>query len=88
LVGQPVVELRLGFRCPPQGTPATVWGSNPYTADSSICTAAVHAGRITTAGGGDVVIVVRPGQSSYEGSTRNGVTTNSWGDYRLSYLVE
>src|SRR5262245_33394804 len=40
------------FVCSPGGTAHTVWGSDIYTADSSICTAGVHAGLITLEKGG------------------------------------
>src|SRR5258706_266897 len=35
------------FQCPEDGTPGAVWGSDIYTADSSICTAAADARIIT-----------------------------------------
>lgn len=63
---------RYAFRCPsgkPQ--PSRVAGSNPYTDDSSICTAAVHAGAIHAKDGGDVTIEIRPGAPSYPASERN-----------------
>jgi hypothetical protein len=44
---------RFTFVCPPNGTLSLrVWGTDVYTYDSSICSAAVHAGVITVAGGG------------------------------------
>lgn len=71
--------------CPSgSGTVGSVWGSGPYTADSAICTAAVHAGAIGP-GGGEVRMVTQPGQSAYAGSSRNGVTTSSWGSYGTSF---
>jgi hypothetical protein len=49
--------------CPASGTAASpVWGSGPYTADSAVCTAALHAGA-TTRRGGTVTLRVLPGQS-------------------------
>jgi hypothetical protein len=60
------------------------WGTDIYTHDSSICAAAVHACKIG-ASGGTVTYTVIPGQSSYSGSTRNGVTTASWGSWPYSY---
>lgn len=60
-------------------------GSGPYTADSSICTAGVHAGLITIADGGTVVIEVAAGQESYEASDANGVSTSSYGSYGSSF---
>ena len=37
--------------CPAGGTVARVWGSGPYTDDSYVCAAGVHAGVITSLGG-------------------------------------
>ncbi|KAI8513444.1 hypothetical protein Bbelb_100830 [Branchiostoma belcheri] len=42
--------------------------------DSSICRAAIHDGRIP-ATGGVVTVYKLPGQSSYQASTQNGITT-------------
>ena len=42
---------------------------------------------ITADTGGNVTIEIRPGQSSYTGSTRNGVTTDSYGPWDGSYEV-
>ncbi len=42
------------FDCPPNGTiSSSLWGTDTYTDDSSICTAAVHASLISTSSGGD-----------------------------------
>ena len=62
----------------PGGAEDSVWGTDVYTDDSSIGTAAVHAGLITFTAGGTVTIRILPGQSSYTGSTRNGVTSGDW----------
>jgi hypothetical protein len=78
---------RFLFTCPKYGTPSAVWGTDVYTDDSSVCTAAVHTGRITFAGGGTVTIEIRPGQSSYTGSTRNRVTTSSYPSWGGSFVV-
>jgi hypothetical protein len=37
---------RVQFACPSPGEARSVWGSDIYTDDSSVCTAAVHAGLI------------------------------------------
>ncbi len=67
--------------CPPQGSPGTVWGTNVYTDDSSICGAAQHAGVLNPMAGGPVTFYVRPGMPAYQGSPRNGVTTQNYGSY-------
>jgi hypothetical protein len=48
--------------------------------------AAVHAGLITFDQGGNVTIEVRPGQDSYVGGYRNGVTSSSYPSWGLSYV--
>jgi hypothetical protein len=63
-----------------------VWGTDVYTDDSSVCTAAVHAGLITLAGGGTVTAEIRPGQSSYKGSTRNGITSSPYASWLGSFI--
>ena len=62
-----------------------MWGSDPYTADSSICTAAAHAGLITVADGGEVRIEVTEGEETYEGTEAGGITTNDYGSYDKSF---
>jgi len=76
------------FKCPPGGKESSVWGSDIYTLDSSICNAAVHAGKITMESGGPVTIELRPGESSYKGSTRNGIKTIDYPKYGQSFVVK
>jgi hypothetical protein len=78
---------QLNFACSPNGQLRPVWGTDVYSDDSSICSAAVHAGVITVAQGGPVTIEIRPGQSSYAGSQRNGVTTSSYGSWTGSFVI-
>jgi hypothetical protein len=80
-----VIGSRFSYACPPGGPAGSAWGTDLYTHDSSICTAAAHVGRITVAAGGSVTIEMRAGASSYAGSTRNGITTNSWGSWGCSF---
>ena len=75
------------FKCPAGGSESTVWGTDIYTLDSSICNAAVHAGKLTLEGGGSVMIELRPGESAYKGSTRNGIKTTDYGAYGRSFVV-
>lgn len=76
------------FKCPANGREGTVWGTDIYTIDSSICNAAAHAGKLTMASGGSVTIELRPGESSYKGSLRNGIKTNDYGPYARSFVVK
>ncbi|XP_066301431.1 uncharacterized protein [Branchiostoma lanceolatum] len=62
----------------------TVWGTDVYTDDSSICRAAIHAGRISDSGG-DVTVYKLPGEGSYAGTTQNGVQTAPYGAWGGSF---
>jgi hypothetical protein len=75
------------FECPKSGTAAAIWGSDIYTTDSSICTAAVHTGKITLADGGEVTIEMRPGRSINGSTTRHGITSSTYGQYPNSFVV-
>jgi hypothetical protein len=75
------------YECAPGGTFGQIWGTDTYTDDSLVCTAGVHRGVITRESGGTVRIVIRPALASYQGSTRNGVATESYGQWDGSYEV-
>ncbi|TQF15573.1 protease B [Myxococcus llanfairpwllgwyngyllgogerychwyrndrobwllllantysiliogogogochensis] len=76
------------IRCScPAVSGGVVWGTDLYTDDSNACAAAVHAGAIP-ATGGTVVVVIQPGQSSYTGTTRNGITTLSYGAWGGSFSFQ
>lgn len=62
-----------------------VWGTDVYTDDSAVAVAAVHAGVLAAGETGTVTITILPGQSSYPASTRNGVSSSSWGAWAGSY---
>jgi hypothetical protein len=78
----------LKVTCPANGNPGSVWGTDTYTLDSSICTAAVHAGKIKLEAGGPVTIEMRPGEDSYKGSERNGIKSNDYEKYGSSFVVK
>lgn len=70
--------------CPPPDPKASVWGVAQYTADSNVCTAALHAGVVGPSGG--LVQVARSqGCSAYSGSTTRGVTTRSYAAFSGSF---
>ncbi len=78
---------RFTLACPSGGELSDrVWGTDNYTNDSSICTAAVHAGLINPRSGGTVAIELRPGASSYPGSARNGVASKDYGSWGGSFV--
>jgi hypothetical protein len=79
------IGQRFSYSCPGNGEPGNVWGSGIYTDDSSVCTAAVHHGSIGW-NGGSVAIEIRPGQSSYRGSTSHRVESKSYGAFSGSFM--
>jgi hypothetical protein len=64
-----------------------LWGTGIYTADSSVTGAAVHSGVLSPGQRGTVVLRIAPGQSSYQGSSANGITSAGWGGYGCSFEI-
>ena len=64
-----------------------VWGSGVYAGESSICAAARHAGVIGEEGGA-VRIIPLAGMANYQGSYRNGITSQDKGSSQRSFRVE
>lgn len=65
-----------------------VWGTDIYSDDSTLATAVVHAGLLKTGEHGVVRVTILPPQPGFNGSTKNGVTTQSFGPWEGSYRVE
>ena len=63
---------------------APMWGSNVYTANSGICSTAVHSGMISEEGG-IVSIELLEGQEFYTGSQKNEVESEDHIGTSLSY---
>ncbi len=82
------VGKRITLVCPSQKGSEPVYGSDVYTDDSPVCSAAVHAGLITLDRGGPVTVVVGGPQASYKGSVRNGVTSKDYGEWPGSYSFD
>ena len=66
----------------------SIWGSEVYTYDSDLATAAVHAGVLKTGQRGIVKVTMVKSPESHRGSVQNGVTSYNWGTYSASYTVE
>jgi hypothetical protein len=60
-------------------TEGGVWGSGPYTTDSNLGTAAVHAGVVKPGEIGTVTIRLIASPDQFKGSSANGVTTRDFG---------
>lgn len=69
-------------------TTDSIWGTEVYTTDSYLGAAAVHAGLLKPGQKGVVKVRILPGQKSYAASTRNGVTSQSWGPWGVSFTFE
>jgi hypothetical protein len=66
----------------------SVWGTGVYTDDSSLATAAVHAGIVNAGQKAVVKVTILPGEPQYAGSDRNGVTSSDYGEWSGSYRIE
>lgn len=80
----PAGDAAYACHCAPDAAGGSVWGSDPYTGDSDLCTAAIHAG-VVGPEGGPVRALPAPGQPAYQGSSRNGIVTSDWGSYGYSF---
>lgn len=58
-----------------------IWGSDPYTRDSTMGAAAVHAGLLKPDETAILRVTVVAALDSYPASTRNGVTTQDYGPF-------
>ncbi len=80
----------LTFACEPQFELHTVYGTDVYTDDSYICSAAVHRGLITQKTGGLVTIQLLNGRHSFAASSRNGVTSlalDAWKGHSYTFVA-
>ena len=78
--------MRLLVICPAHTPPGSVWGTDLYTDDSGVCTAAQHAGRLRLRDGGQVMVEMAPGQRHYVGTMRHGITSADYGDWHGSFI--
>jgi tRNA A-37 threonylcarbamoyl transferase component Bud32 len=72
---------RLTFRVTGTTTGGTVWGTGPYTLDSNLARAAVHAGAVKAGQTGLVTFEIVAPPSAFGGSTANEVATEPWGTF-------
>lgn len=80
---------KLSCQCPATLVrPGDVWGTGVYTADSHVCTAAIHAGAHTAGNEGDVTLTVLPGCDTYKGSTAHGITSQDYEGYARSFMFD
>jgi beta-lactamase regulating signal transducer with metallopeptidase domain len=67
---------------------APIWGDGVYTDDSAVAVAAVHAGLLKIGEIGVVRATIMPPQEKYEGTSRNGIQSQSFGRFEGSYRLE
>ena len=66
----------------------SIWGTGVYTDDSTLGTAAVHAGILEVGETAIVKVTILPGQESYESTEQNSVVSQSYGAWTGSYRIE
>jgi hypothetical protein len=62
-----------------------LWGTDVYTLDSSLETAAVHAGVLKPGQTGIVKVKIVPSPQNFQASTRHGVTSEGYQQYPAAY---
>ena len=65
-----------------------VYGTEVYTTQSHLGTAAIHSGALKPGERGVVKVTVLPGQAAYPGGVRNGVQSTQWQQWHTSFSVE
>ena len=65
----------------------SLWGSDVYTGDSLIGTAAVHAGLVKPLEVAVLKVTVVAPPSQFAGSVRHGVTSHDFGRYGSAYRL-
>lgn len=68
-------------------TSGSVWGTDVYTDDSHIATAAVHSGLVKTGEQAIVTVTMVESPAEHVASVRNGVTSSKWSSYPTSYIL-
>ncbi len=67
---------------------SSIWGTEVYTYDSDLATAAVHMGVLKPEQRGIVKVTMVTSPETHRASTLNGVTSSNWGPYSASFTVE
>lgn len=66
----------------------TVWGTDIYTGDSALASAALHAGAVEPGETKVIRVTVVAPLRQYVGSTQHNVVTHNFGPYGTAYKVE
>jgi hypothetical protein len=65
-----------------------IWGTDTYSDDSDIATAAVHAGLLKEGERGLLDVKMVPAPEVFTGSTRHGVTSNRYSSWPSGYVLK
>ena len=68
-------------------TTGSVWGTEVYTSDTHLGTAAVHQGLLKPGERDVLKVKVIAGQNDYLGTTKNGVTSQGYGAWSVSFVI-
>lgn len=68
-------------------TTGSVWGTEVYTSDTHLGTAAVHQGLLKPGERDVLKVKVIAGQNEYLGTTKNGVTSQGYGAWSVSFVI-
>jgi hypothetical protein len=69
-------------------THGSLWGTDVYTADSTLAMAVVHAGILQVGQTGVVKVTIMAPPLNFVGSTRNGVTSSAYDRYPAAFRVQ
>jgi serine/threonine protein kinase len=88
-LSDPTMKVGLTVYCAVTGTSeGWVWGVGPYTTDSNLGKAAVHAGLLRDGEAGVLKINIVKGREAFACSTANGVSSQPFGHYDLAMTLE
>ncbi len=65
----------------------SIWGTDIYTADSNLASAAVHAGVLKAGQTKNVRVKIVASPQAFQASNRNGVTTTAYGPYPGAFQI-
>lgn len=69
-------------------TTGSIWGTEVYTCDTDLATAAVHIGALKDGETGIVQVNIIESPSEHVASMQNGIHSHQWGSYPASYTVQ
>lgn len=81
------VGTRLSFPVTASSTDGAISGDNPYSADSTLSQAVVHAGVLTAGATASIAVEIQNGLPEYAGTTRNGVSSEYRPQTPFSYRI-